>query len=137
MNKENCIHLSYACGEEFCLIGKGNKNIFGYYHSYKESLCKGCQSFLSNETMKNLYFKVKNEIIEKGHLEEIEWYNNIPNLKELDKTFFFREYVWVVINSGMKNIHFYFIFGDTFVLSNSSQVFNSKFHNKFYLLLRS
>ena len=103
MNKENCIHLSYACGEEFCLIGKGNKNEYGYYHSYKESLCKGCQSFLSNETMKNLYFKIKNEIIEKGHLNEIEWYNNIPNLKELDKTFFFREYVWVVINSGMKN----------------------------------
>ena len=55
------------------------------------------------ETLKKLYFRVKKDVIEKGHLKEIEWCNNIPNLKELDKTSFFREYVWVVISSGMKN----------------------------------
>lgn len=55
------------------------------------------------ETIKCLYLKIKNDIIEKGYLKEIEWYDNIPNLKDLDKIFFFREYVWVVINSGMKN----------------------------------
>jgi len=103
LNNENCIHLAYACGEEFCLIGKGNKNEFGYYHSYKESLCKGCPSFISNEAMIILYFRIRKEVIKKGYSDEISWYNNLPDFEKLDKTFFFREYVWVVINSGMKN----------------------------------
>ncbi len=55
------------------------------------------------ETLKKLYFRIKKEVIEKGHLKEIEWCNNIPNPKELDKKSFFREYVWVVISSGMNN----------------------------------
>lgn len=50
-----------------------------------------------------LYHKIKQDIIEKGHLKEIEWINNLPNIEKLNKTIFFREYVWVVINSGMKN----------------------------------
>ena len=93
MNNENCIHLAYACGEEFCLIGKGNKNEFGYYHSYKESLCKNCQSYISNEAIIILYFRIRKELIEKGYSKEIEWINKIPNLVNIDKKIFFREYV--------------------------------------------
>ena len=70
---------------------------------YESELKRHKETETFKETMKCLYFKIKNEIIEKGHLGEIEWYNNIPNLEDLDKIFFFREYAWVVINSGMKN----------------------------------
>ena len=103
MNKERCIHLSYACGEDFCLIGKGNKYPNGEAYSWKENLCKNCQSYISNKAIIILYFRIKKEVIEKKYLKEIEWCNNIPPLKELDKTSFFSEYVWVVISSGMKN----------------------------------
>ena len=103
MNKERCIHLSYACGEDFCLISKGNKYPNGEAYSFKENLCKNCQSYISNKAIIILYFRIRKEIIEKGYSKEIEWCDNIPNLKELDKTSFFREYVWVVISSGMKN----------------------------------
>lgn len=103
MNKERCIHLGYACGEDFCLIDKGNKDILGQDYSFKENLCKDCQAYISNKAINILYFRIRKEIIEKGYSKEIEWCNNIPNLKELDKKSFFREYVWVVISSGMKN----------------------------------
>ena len=91
------------------------------YDSWDKKHCRGCGGgcalckLYNNEInrhkeveafkakIKNLYFKTKNAIIEKGHLKEIEFYDNIPKLEDLDKIFFFREYVWVVINSGMKN----------------------------------
>ena len=70
---------------------------------YKDELKRHGEVKAFKETLKKLYFKVKNDVIEKGYLKEIECFNNIPKLEDLDKTFFFREYVWVVINSGMKN----------------------------------
>lgn len=42
-------------------------------------------------------------MIEKGYNSEITWCNSIPPLEELNKEYFFREYVWVVLNSGMLN----------------------------------
>ncbi len=99
-----------CCPEYDCLYGSWDKN----HCRGCERDCTGCPLYKDElkrhhefetfkESMKNLYFKVKNDIIEKGHLNEIEWYNNLPDFEKLDKIFFFREYVWVVINSGMKN----------------------------------
>jgi len=51
--------------------------------------------------MATYYNKIKKTIIDKGYENEIMWINNIPN--PVDKDLFFREYSWVVINSGMKN----------------------------------
>ncbi len=47
------------------------------------------------------YNKIKEAIIEKGYESDINWINSIPN--PIDKELFFREYSWVVINSGMNN----------------------------------
>lgn len=51
--------------------------------------------------MATYYNQIKKMIIDKGYGNEIKWINNIPN--PIDKIWFFREYSWVVINSGMKN----------------------------------
>lgn len=51
----------------------------------------------------DLYNYIKDFIIKKGYKQEIEWCSNIPKIEEMNKWYFFREYVWVVINSGMKN----------------------------------
>ena len=51
--------------------------------------------------MATYYDKIKIMIIDKGYENEIMWINNIPN--PVDKILFFKEYSWVVINSGMKN----------------------------------
>ncbi|MFW9971721.1 MAG: hypothetical protein ACFFDF_16130 [Candidatus Odinarchaeota archaeon] len=56
-----------------------------------------------NSSVLLIYFKIKQILIEKGYSKEIEWISNIPNIENIDKKIFFREYVWVVINSGMKN----------------------------------
>ena len=47
------------------------------------------------------YAIIKEAIIDKGYENEINWINNIPN--PIDKDLFYREYSWVVINSGMNN----------------------------------
>ena len=52
--------------------------------------------------IEEIYNYIKQEVIKKGFREEIEWCENIPSLEKLDKTYFFQEYTWVVINSGMK-----------------------------------
>jgi len=103
LSKKNCIHLGYACGEDFCLISKGNSYPNGEAYSFKQNLCKDCQSYISNEAIICLYFRIRNEIIDKGFREEIHWFRQIPSLENLTRLFFFREYVWVVISSGMKN----------------------------------
>lgn len=54
-------------------------------------------------TLIEIYNKIKQIVIEKGYQREIEWLQNIPSLEEMSKWYFFREYVWVVLNSGMKN----------------------------------
>jgi len=58
---------------------------------------------IDKETMKSIYFRIKKEVIEQGYSNEIEWCTNIPDLKEWDKIDFFKEYVWVVLSSGMNN----------------------------------
>jgi len=51
--------------------------------------------------MASYYNKIKMMIIDKGYENELIWINKIPN--HVDKILFFKEYSWVVINSGMKN----------------------------------
>lgn len=51
-----------------------------------------------------LYEIVKENVLNNGFQDEIEWCNTIPPLNDLDKWYFFREFSWVVINSGMNNI---------------------------------
>jgi hypothetical protein len=51
--------------------------------------------------MATYYNLIKIMIIDKGYGDEIKWINIIPN--PIDKILFFKEYSWVVINSGMKN----------------------------------
>jgi len=51
----------------------------------------------------NLYNFIKKSVIDNGYSQEIEWCKNIPKIEKIDKWYFFREYVWVVINSGMKS----------------------------------
>ena len=84
-----------CCPEFDCLYGSWDKNhCRGCERDctgcplYKDELKRHHESEAFKETMKCLYFKIKNEIIEKGHLKEIEWFNNIPNLEDLDKIFF-------------------------------------------------
>lgn len=45
------------------------------------------------------YEFVKNKVIEEGYLGEIQWCDGIE--QPVTKTTFFREYVWVVLNSGI------------------------------------
>ena len=51
--------------------------------------------------MARYYNTIKETIIDKGYENEINWITNIPN--PIDKDLFYREYSWVVINSGMNN----------------------------------
>ncbi len=51
--------------------------------------------------MAEYYNKIKIMLIDKGYEKEMMWINTIPN--PVDKDLFFKEYSWVVINSGMKN----------------------------------
>ena len=52
--------------------------------------------------MLELYEYMKSKVIEAGYEQEIEWCKSIPLVDNCTKDDFFREYVWVVINSGMK-----------------------------------
>lgn len=54
-----------------------------------------------NHILVNIYLKIKEIVISEGYKQEIESIESIP--KDFDKEYFFREYCWVVINSGMKN----------------------------------
>ena len=44
---------------------------------------------------------IKEILVLSGYENEIKWVSEIP--KTFDKTFFYKEYTWVVINSGMSN----------------------------------
>jgi hypothetical protein len=48
-----------------------------------------------------IYKKMKQQVLKKGYTEEIKWVKNLPETPS--KGIFFKEYVWVVCNSGMKN----------------------------------
>ncbi len=58
---------------------------------------------IKDELSVQLYLKIKQKLIKKGYSNEIEWVSNLPNIENIDKTSFFREYVWVVVGSGMRN----------------------------------
>jgi len=58
---------------------------------------------IEEKRLLELYNFIKDFVIEKGYKQEIEWCSNIPEIEKITKWDFFREYVWVVINSGMKN----------------------------------
>jgi len=47
------------------------------------------------------YQSLRREIIDRGYGHEIEWSENISPVS--DSMMFWREYAWVVLNSGMKN----------------------------------
>lgn len=51
----------------------------------------------------DFYEVIKQDLEKKGYKEEIEYCKNIPSIENIDKNYFFGEYCWVVINSGMKN----------------------------------
>jgi hypothetical protein len=50
--------------------------------------------------LQSVYERVKNKVIDAGYAHEIAWVQSIP--EDINKELFFREYVWVVCNSGMK-----------------------------------
>jgi hypothetical protein len=47
------------------------------------------------------YGELKSQIIQRGFADEIEWSENLRPCDDAET--FFREYLWVVLNSGMKN----------------------------------
>jgi len=49
-----------------------------------------------------IYKYIKQLVIEKGFQSQIDWVQSIPPIEEMSKWYFFREYVWVVLNTGMK-----------------------------------
>ena len=51
--------------------------------------------------LSNYYPVIKEILISLGYGNEIKWVSEIP--KSFDKIFFYREFAWVVINSGMNN----------------------------------
>jgi len=66
-----------------------------------DELKRGREVMEKTTRMATYYNKIKMMIIDQGYENEIMWVNNIPN--PVDKDLFFKEYSWVVINSGMKN----------------------------------
>lgn len=49
----------------------------------------------------SVYFDFKNELINAGYADEIDWQTNV---QPCDSSFTFRdEAIWVILNSGMKN----------------------------------
>lgn len=47
------------------------------------------------------YMDLKREIIARGHADEIDWAETVKPVA--DSLTFWREYTWVILNSGMKN----------------------------------
>ena len=58
---------------------------------------------IEEKRLLDLYNFIKDFVIKKGYKQEIEWCTNIPEIEKIDKWYFFEEYAWVVINSGMKS----------------------------------
>lgn len=55
------------------------------------------------DNLVRVYKFCKREVIRAGHQREVEFFDKIPPLDKMNKWYFFREYVWVVLNTGMKN----------------------------------
>jgi len=62
-----------------------------------------CVESIEDNRLLDLYNFIKDFVIKKGYKQEIEWCSNIPEIEKIDKWYFFEEYAWVVINSGMKS----------------------------------
>ena len=75
----------------FGIIHKKDGTTIFLYVNEKKKKIRDCYDFIKTYLKKTKY------------KHEIEWCENIPSLEEIDKESFFREYAWVVINSGMKN----------------------------------
>ena len=58
---------------------------------------------LRKQRTKRFYIHIKDKLINNGYKKEIEWVENILPLEQQDIMYFYQEYCWVVINSGMKN----------------------------------
>lgn len=48
-----------------------------------------------------LYLDMRKELIDRGYKEEIEWCENVKKCPDMYE--FFNQYIWVVLNSGMRN----------------------------------
>jgi len=48
------------------------------------------------------YYMVYNAVVESGYSEEIDYIDTLKPIEEQDAHSFFLEYVWVVLNAGMK-----------------------------------
>lgn len=96
-----------CCPDYDCLYGSWDKK----HCRGCDAECSGCKLYkfelkrriMIEETtrMATYYNKIKKMIIDKGYERELMWINRIPN--PVDKDLFFKEFSWVVINSGMKN----------------------------------
>ena len=76
------------------------KVIYGIIHK-EDGTTLFCYTGEKKKKARDCYDYIKHYLKTNGYKHEIEWCENIPS--EIDKKFFFREYAWVVINSGMKN----------------------------------
>ena len=74
-----------------CVIYKEDKTTLFLYTTEKK------------KRTRDFYEVIKHELEENGYKKEIEWCKNIPSIENIDKNYFFSEYSWVVINSGMNN----------------------------------
>ena len=48
------------------------------------------------------YYKAYDVIIESGYADEVDWADSIKDVSHITSEEFFLEYVWVVLNAGMK-----------------------------------
>ena len=79
-----------------------DKAIYGIIHK-EDGTTLFCYTDKKKKRARDFYEHIKDLLKNNGYKKEIEWVENIPPLEKQDKWYFFQEYCWVVINSGMKN----------------------------------
>ena len=57
---------------------------------------------MNQEEIIPFYHEAMRYCIEHGYKDEIEWCRDRPPFKQTDENTFFNEYVWVVLNAGMR-----------------------------------
>ena len=78
------------------------KVIYGIIHK-EDGSTSFCYTDEKKKKANDIYDYLMRFLKENGFNKEIEWVENIPPLEKQDKLYFFQEYCWVVVNSGMKN----------------------------------